>query len=63
LAAAKRSEEKKIVIAAAQRVVTPESLQLVKSVAGRPFVAAEAQNAITALERALSYRKEIVAVL
>jgi HEAT repeat protein len=57
LAAAKRSEEKKIVIAAAQRVVTPESLQLVKSVAADPAVSAEAQNAITALERALSYRR------
>jgi HEAT repeat protein len=57
LGAAKRPDEKKVVIAAAQRVMAPESLELVKSVASDPAVAAEAKNAITALERGLSYRR------
>jgi hypothetical protein len=57
MAAAKRPEERKIVIAAAQRVITPESLELVKSASVDPAVAAEAKAAITALERGLMYRK------
>ena len=57
LAAAKRPEEKKIVIAAAQRVITPESLALVKTLISDPVVAAEAKAAVTALERGLMYRR------
>ena len=55
---AKRPAEKKAVIAAAQRVVAPESLEVVKAAAADPAVAAEAQAAITALERGLLYRKK-----
>jgi hypothetical protein len=58
LAVAKRPDEKKAVIAAAQRVIAPESLELVKVAAADPAVAAEAKAAVTALERGLSYRKK-----
>jgi HEAT repeat protein len=57
MAAAKRPEEKKIVIAAAQRVITPESVDLVKATLDDPAVAPEAKAAITTLERGLMYRK------
>lgn len=57
LAAAKRPEEKKIVIAAAQRVITPESVDLVKSLVNDPAVGAEAKAAMTVLERGLMYRR------
>lgn len=57
MAAAKRPDEKKLVIAAAQRVITPESLELVKKSADDPAVAAEAKRAQTALERGLTFRR------
>jgi HEAT repeat protein len=57
MTASKRAEEKKMVIAAAQRVITPESVELVKAVVNDPAVAAEAKAAITALERSLTYRR------
>ena len=57
MAAAKRPDEKKLVIAAAQRVMAPESLELVKRSLEDPAVAAEARQAQTALERGLSYRR------
>jgi HEAT repeat protein len=57
MSAARRPEEKKIVIAAAQRVVAPESLALVRAAADDPAVAAEAKAAIAALERSLTFRR------
>lgn len=57
MAAAKRPEERKLVIAAAQRVISPESLELVKASLSDPAVANEAKLAATALERSLSYRR------
>lgn len=57
MGAAKRPDEKKLIIAAAQRVVTPESLELVKKFVDDPAVAAEAKQAQTALERGLTFRR------
>lgn len=57
MSAAKRAEEKKLVLAAAQRVVCQESLDLVKSVLAGAEVASEAKLAVTALERGLAYRR------
>ncbi|MDZ4798466.1 MAG: HEAT repeat domain-containing protein [Bryobacteraceae bacterium] len=57
LAAARRPEEKKIILAAAQRIICPESLALVKSQINDPAVGEEARQAATALERSLSFRR------
>jgi HEAT repeat protein len=54
---ATRAEEKRPVLAVAQRLVCPESLELAKTALKDPQVAAEAQIAVTTLERALSFVK------
>ena len=54
---ATRPDEKRAVLAVVQRLVCPESLELAKSVLKDPQVAAEAQLAVTTLERALSFVK------
>ena len=55
MAAATRPDEMKAVLALAQRVVCPESLELARSVVGDSQVAAEARLAVTTLERQLSF--------
>jgi len=57
MAAATRPEEKRAVLAVAQRLVCPESLELARSALKDTQVAAEAQLAATTLERALSFVK------
>lgn len=57
MALATRREEKLAVLAAAQKVVCPESLDLARSALNDPPVAAEAKLAATTLERGLSYVK------
>lgn len=51
---ATRPDEKRIVIAALQRVPTAESLEIVRAAKSDPSVAAEAANATQILERALA---------
>jgi HEAT repeat protein len=51
-----RPEEKKAVLAAVQRVVSTESLQIAQSAANDPAVAAEAKLAASTIERALAAR-------
>jgi len=55
MALAARPEEKRTVLAAVQKVVCPESLEVARSALEDPAVAAEAQLAATTLERELSY--------
>ncbi len=55
--AAPRPEEKKLVLAALQRFICPESLEMAKAAAADPAVAAEAKLAVSNLERGLSYRR------
>jgi len=55
MALATRPEEKRTVLAAVQKVVCPESLEVARSALEDPAVAAEAQLAATTLERELSY--------
>lgn len=55
---ASRPDEKKAVLAALQRVVTPESLKIVQAAAGDPAITAEAKLAADTLERALKARGE-----
>ena len=57
MALATRPEEKRTVLAAVQKVVCPESLEVARSALEDPAVAAEAQLAATTLERELSYVK------
>jgi HEAT repeat protein len=58
MAAATRADEKRSVLAIAQRLVCPESLELAQASVKDPQVAAEAQLAVTTLERGLSYLKK-----
>lgn len=53
---ASRPDEKKVVLAAVQRVVSPESLKIAQSAASDPAVAAEANLAASTIEKALSAR-------
>ena len=53
--AATRVDEKRAVLAAAQRLMCPESLELARSAVKDPQVAAEAQLAVTTLERGLGF--------
>lgn len=57
MAVATRPEEKRSVLAVAQKVVCPESLDLARSALNDPQVAAEAQLAATTLQRGLNYVK------
>jgi HEAT repeat protein len=57
MAAAKRADERKLVLGAAARVICEESLAMAKAAAADPAVAGEAKLAIQTLERGLSYRK------
>jgi HEAT repeat protein len=57
MATATRPDEKRAVLAVAQRLVCPESLELAQSAIDDPMVAAEARLAVTTLERALSFVK------
>jgi HEAT repeat protein len=54
--AASRPDEKKAVLAAVQRVISPESLKIAQSATSDPAVAAEANLAASTLEKALSAR-------
>jgi type 1 glutamine amidotransferase/HEAT repeat protein len=56
MSVASRPDEKKAVLAAVQRVVTPESLQIAQSAESDPAVAAEAKLAVSTLERGLAAR-------
>jgi HEAT repeat protein/type 1 glutamine amidotransferase len=56
MAIASRADEKKAVLAAVQRVVSPESLKIAQSAGNDPDVAAEANLAASTLEKALSAR-------
>jgi HEAT repeat protein len=58
MAVATMPEEKRAVLAVAQRVVCPESLDLARSAVKDPQVAAEAELAATTLERGLSFVKK-----
>jgi HEAT repeat protein len=55
MAIATMPDEKRAVLAVAQRVVCPESLALARSALNDPQVAAEAELAATTLERGLSF--------
>ncbi len=55
MSVATRPEEKRTVLAAAQKVVCPDSLELARSALSDPQVAAEAQLAVTTLQRLLNY--------
>jgi HEAT repeat protein len=57
MAAATRPNEKRAVLAVAQRLVCPESLGLARLAIDDPMVTAEARLAVTTLERALSFVK------
>jgi HEAT repeat protein len=57
LAAATRPEEKRSLLAIAQRVPCPESLAVARAALDDPQVRAEAQLAVTALERELTFLK------
>lgn len=57
MAMATRPEEKRSVLAVAQKVVCPESLDLARSALNDPQVAAEAKLAATTLQRGLNYVK------
>jgi HEAT repeat protein len=57
MAIATKPEEKRAVLAVAQKVVCPESLELARSAVNDPQVAAEAQLAVTTLQRLLTYVK------
>lgn len=50
-------EEKKALLAALTRFICRESLEVAKSLAGDPAVAAEAKAAVERLERSLAYRR------
>lgn len=54
---AARADEKRAVLAVAQKVVCPESLAVARSAIEDPAVAAEAQLAATTLQRELNYVK------
>jgi len=58
MAAATMPNEKRAVLAVAQKVVCPESLELARSAIQDPQVAAEAELAATTLERGLSFVKK-----
>jgi hypothetical protein len=58
MAAATMPDEKRAVLAVAQRLVCPESLALARSALHDPQVAAEAGLAATTLERGLSFVKK-----
>jgi len=55
---ATRGEEKKSTLAALQRVVCPESLDVARQSLSDPLVAAEAKVAVETLERALAFVKQ-----
>jgi HEAT repeat protein len=57
MAIATSPEEKRAILAVAQKVVCPESLDLARSAVNDPQVAAEAQLAVTTLQRLLIYVK------
>jgi hypothetical protein len=57
MAAATHPDEKRAVLAVAQRLVCPESLELARLAIEDPMVTAEARLAVTTLERALSFVK------
>jgi HEAT repeat protein len=57
MGAATQANEKRAVLAIAQRLVCPESLELAQSAANDPQVAAEAKLAVTTLERSLSFAR------
>jgi HEAT repeat protein len=57
MATATRPEEKRAILAAVQKLVCPESLELARSAVNDPQVAAEAQLAVTTLQRLLTYVK------
>ncbi len=57
MAVATMPDEKRAVLAVAQRLVCPESLDLAQSAINDPQVAAEAQLAATTLQRGLSFVK------
>lgn len=54
---AARPEEKKTVLAALQRLPSPESLRIAKAAESDPAVAAEAKLAVTRLEQSLAARR------
>jgi hypothetical protein len=58
MAAATRAEEKRTVLALAQRLPCPESLAVARAALDDPQVRAEAQLAVTALERELTFLKQ-----
>jgi hypothetical protein len=55
MAVATMPDEKRAVLAVAQRLVCPESLDLAQSAINDPQVAAEAKLAATTLRRGLSF--------
>jgi hypothetical protein len=55
--AATRPDEKRAVLAVAQRLMCVESLELARIAAKDPTVSAEGQLAVTTLERGLSFLK------
>ena len=58
ISVATRAEEKKSALAALQRVVCPESLDVARHSLSDPAVAAEARLAVETLERALAFVKQ-----
>lgn len=58
MAAAKRPDEKKLVLGAASKVFCEESLALARAATDDPAVAAEAKLAVQNLERGMSYRRK-----